>query len=171
MKAYPNGPTAPEVWILGSSDYGAQVAALFGLPYCYAWFFSDGKGGERAIDLYKRTYRPSARHPTPHCGLCVWALAAPTMEEAQHHLTSRVLSRINRDRGLLGPLQSPEDAAKALSSEDAARIAKIRADSFVGTGPHAAELSKLNGKPAKEPIRVYAGLHTAPMTKAGWTSS
>jgi len=45
VKAYPNGPTAPEIWILGSSDYGAQVAALFGLPYCYAWFFSDGKGG------------------------------------------------------------------------------------------------------------------------------
>jgi luciferase family oxidoreductase group 1 len=55
VKAYPNGPTAPETWILGSSDYGAQVAALFGLPYCYAWFFSDGKGGERAIDLYKRS--------------------------------------------------------------------------------------------------------------------
>ena len=67
-------PTAPEVWILGSSDYGAQVAALFGLPYCYAWFFSDGAGGERAIDLYKRTYRPSARHPEPHSALCVWAL-------------------------------------------------------------------------------------------------
>ena len=63
VKAFPQGATAPEVWILGSSDYGAQVAALFGLPYCYAWFFSDGAGGERAIDLYKRTNRPSARHP------------------------------------------------------------------------------------------------------------
>ena len=76
VKAFPQGATAPEVWILGSSDYGAQVAALFGLPYCYAWFFSDGAGGERAIELYKRTYRPSARHPEPHSGLCVWALAA-----------------------------------------------------------------------------------------------
>src|SRR5437899_3225512 len=104
--------------ILGSSDYGAQVAALFGLPYCYAWFFSDGAGGERAIDLYKRTYRPSARHPTPHSGLCVWALAAPTMEEAQHHLTSRVLSRINRDREPLRPPVSPEQAAKPLAPHD-----------------------------------------------------
>jgi luciferase family oxidoreductase group 1 len=135
VKAYPNGPTAPEIWILGSSDYGAQVAALFGLPYCYAWFFSDGKGGERAIDLYKRTYRPSARHPTPRSGLCVWALAAPSMEEAQYHLTSRVLSRINRDRGILGPLASPDDAAKVLATADPARIEKIRTDSFAGTGP------------------------------------
>ena len=77
VKAYPQGPTAPEVWILGSSDYGAQVAALFGLPYCYAWFFSDGAGGERAIDLYKRTYRPSARHPEPHSALCVLGARRP----------------------------------------------------------------------------------------------
>ena len=77
VQAYPQGPTAPEVWILGSSDYGAQVAALFGLPYCYAWFFSDGAGGERAIDLYKKSYRPSARHPEPHSALCVLGARRP----------------------------------------------------------------------------------------------
>jgi luciferase family oxidoreductase group 1 len=135
VKAFPHGPTAPEIWILGSSDYGAQVAALFGLPYCYAWFFSDGAGGERAIELYKRTFRPSARHPAPHCGLCVWALAAPTMEEAQYHLTSRVLSRVNRDRGFLGPLVSPDEAAKQLAGEDQERIARFRRNTFAGTGP------------------------------------
>jgi luciferase family oxidoreductase group 1 len=135
VKAFPQADTAPEVWILGSSDYGAQVAALFGLPYCYAWFFSDGAGGERAIELYKRTYRPSVRHPTPHSGLCVWALAAPTMEEAQYHLTSRVLSRINRDRGLLGPLVSPDEAAKELANHDQERIARFRRNTFAGTGP------------------------------------
>ena len=135
VKAFPQGDTAPEVWILGSSDYGAQVAALFGLPYCYAWFFSDGAGGERAIQLYKKNYRPSARHPEPRSGLCVWALAAPTMEEAQHHHSSRVLSRIRRDRGLLGPLLSPEDATRALEAEDQERITRIRESAFVGTGP------------------------------------
>ena len=57
------------------------------------------------------------------------------MEEAQYHLTSRVLSRINRDRGILGPLVSPDDAAKVLAPHDQARIEKIRKDSFVGTGP------------------------------------
>jgi luciferase family oxidoreductase group 1 len=135
VKAFPQGDTAPEVWILGSSDYGAQVAALFGLPYCYAWFFSDGASGERAIDLYKRTYRPSARHPEPRSGLCVWALAAETMDKAQYHFTSRALSRINRDKGLLGPLLPPDEAAKApLSSYEQARMEQFRKDSFVGTG-------------------------------------
>jgi len=135
VQAFPQGETSPEVWILGSSDYGAQVAALFGLPYCYAWFFSDGAGGQRAIDLYKRTYRPSARHPKPHSALCVWALAAPSMEEAQYHFTSRALSRINRDKGVLGPLVPPDEAATApLAPHEQARMEQFRKDSFVGTG-------------------------------------
>jgi luciferase family oxidoreductase group 1 len=135
VTAYPSGPTAPEVWILGSSDYGAQVAALFGLPYCFAWFFSDGAGGQRAIDLYRKNYRPSARHPEPHAALCVWALAADSMEEAQYHFTSRALSRINRDKGLLGPLVTPEMAAAAtLSPHEQEKLERFRKDSFVGTG-------------------------------------
>ncbi|WIM12190.1 LLM class flavin-dependent oxidoreductase [Enhydrobacter sp.] len=136
VKAYPNGPTSPEIWILGSSDYGAQVAALFGLPYCFAWFFSDGAGGERAIELYKKNYRPSARHPQPHSALCVWALAADSMEEAQYQLTPRALSRINRDKGLLGPLVAPEvAAAAALAPHEQAKMERLRKETFVGTGP------------------------------------
>ena len=161
VKAYPHTDTAPEVWILGSSDYGAQVAALFGLPYCYAWFFSDGAGGERAIELYKRTYRPSARHPKPHCGLCVFALAAPTMEEAQHHLTSRVLSRIRRDRGILGPLLNVEDAAEALKAEDQARIERIRRDSFAGTGPEVmARIVELKERVGVDEMAVVTWTHS-----------
>ena len=57
------------------------------------------------------------------------------MEEAQYHLTSRVLSRINRDRGLLGPLVSPDEAAKELANHDQERIAKFRRNTFAGTGP------------------------------------
>jgi len=170
VKAYPNGPTAPEIWILGSSDYGAQVAALFGLPYCYAWFFSDGKGGERAIDLYKRTYRPSARHPTPRCGLCVQALAAPTMEEAQYHLTPRVLSRINRDRGILGPLASPDDAAKVLQSADQERIAKIRRDSFAGTGPEVmARIVELKERVGVDEMAVVTWTHDEAVRQQSYT--
>ena len=169
VKAYPHTETAPEVWILGSSDYGAQVAALFGLPYCYAWFFSDGAGGERAIELYKRTYRPSARHPTPHCGLCVFALAAPTMEEAQHHLTSRVLSRIRRDRGILGPLLSVEDAAEALKAEDQARIERIRRDSFAGTGPEVmARIVELKERVGVDEMAVVTWTHSEEARRASY---
>src|SRR4051812_7583127 len=50
--AHPRGPTHPQLWILGSSDYGAQLAAHFGLPYAFAYFFSDGRGVEEALHLY-----------------------------------------------------------------------------------------------------------------------
>ena len=53
ITAQPAGDTAPEPWILGSSDYGAQVAAYFGLPYCFAHFITDGRGAEQALQVYR----------------------------------------------------------------------------------------------------------------------
>jgi luciferase family oxidoreductase group 1 len=171
VQAYPQGPTAPEVWILGSSDYGAQVAALFGLPYCYAWFFSDGAGGERAIDLYKKSYRPSARHPEPHSALCVLAFAASTMEEAQYHFTPRVLSRMHRDRGILGPLESPDAAAAALAKTyDPARVAQFRKDSFVGTGLEVVgRIEELKKRVGVDEMAVVTWTHDEKVRRASYT--
>ena len=134
VKAYPQSDTVPEVWILGSSDYGAQLAAHFGLPYCFAWFFTDGRGGQRAIDLYFQNYKPSERFPEPLTGLCVWCLAANTEEEAQHHYTSRAIWQLYRDRGIFSPMDSPEAAAaQPLSPQESARVEQLREESFVGT--------------------------------------
>jgi luciferase family oxidoreductase group 1 len=170
VKAFPQGETAPEVWILGSSDYGAQVAAHFGLPYCYAWFFSDGAGGERAIEIYKRTYKPSVRNPEPHSALCVSAFAAPTMEEAQYHLTPRLLSRLNRDRGILGPLASPEDAQAALKAYDAARIEKMRQDAFAGTAPEVAErIRELQTRVGVDEMAIVTWTHDEEARRQSYT--
>src|SRR3990167_4098642 len=76
VSANPTGPTAPELWMLGSSSYGAQLAAHYGLPYAFAWFITEGQGAREALALYRQLYRPSARHPKPQAVLCVWALAA-----------------------------------------------------------------------------------------------
>ena len=140
LKAQPQGETAPELWILGSSAYGAQVAAHFGLPYSYAWFFADGAMGEQALKLYRDNYKPSERHPEPRSGICVWALAAETHEEAQYHYTSRARWLLYRDRGLHLIFESPEDALAASYNErEEARIADLRKTSFVGTGPEVME--------------------------------
>jgi luciferase family oxidoreductase group 1 len=140
VKAYPLSETVPEIWMLGSSDYGAQVAAHFGLPYAFAWFFTDGKGGPEALKLYRELYRPSPRHPEPNAALCVWALAAETEEEAQFHFTSRARVRLLRDRGIFAPLEPPEVAAAHVTSDaEAARIADMRRINFVGTGTQVAE--------------------------------
>lgn len=140
VHAHPAGETEPEIWILGSSDYGAQLAAMFGLPYCFAWFFTDGQGALQALDLYRSQYRPSERHPEPHAGLCVWALAADSDEEAAWHFTSRARWRLFRDRGVFLPIEPPaEAAAHDYSPLEAARMEELRRAAFVGTGPAVAE--------------------------------
>jgi luciferase family oxidoreductase group 1 len=140
VRAYPAGDTAPEIWMLGSSDYGAQVAAHFGLPYAFAWFFTEGVGAAQALDLYRTLYQPSALHPEPHAALCVWALAADTEEEAQFHFTSRARFRLLRDRGVFAPLEPPDVAAAYPYTEaEAARLTEYRRTAFVGTGAQVAE--------------------------------
>jgi luciferase family oxidoreductase group 1 len=140
VRAYPQGDTAPEIWVLGSSDYGAQIAAHFGLPYAFAWFFTEGTGARQAIDLYRNLYRPSARHPEPHASICVWALAAESEEEAQFHFSSRARFRLLRDRGIFAPLEPPAVAtAYPYNDAEAERMAQLRASAFVGTGAQVAE--------------------------------
>jgi len=140
ITAHPLGPHAPEIWILGSSDYGAQLAAHFGLPYAFAYFFTDGVGAEQALELYRRLYQPSERHPEPRATLCIWALAAASDEEAQHHALSRDRWRIDRGRGVLGPLQSPAViAARGFDAGEVQGLATMRARSFVGSAQTVAE--------------------------------
>jgi luciferase family oxidoreductase group 1 len=134
VRAQPVGATAPEVWILGSSDYGAQVAAFFGLPYCFAHFITDGDGAEQALTLYRETFRPSAFLAAPCAALCVWAMAAETAEEAAHLFRSREMFRLGRDRGIYNPLPSPaEAAAHHYSASDLARIERVRERAIYGT--------------------------------------
>lgn len=139
IKAHPAGPSTPELWILGSSDYGAQLAAYFGLPYAYAYFFSDGRGTEEALGLYRRNYQPSARHPHPRATICVWALAADTEEEARHLLKTREHWRVGFEKGLREPLVTPEYAAAyAYSEAERAVVESVRRKAFVGTGEQVA---------------------------------
>jgi len=134
ITAHPRGPHAPEIWILGSSDYGAQLAAHFGLPYAFAYFFTDGVGAEQALALYRERYQPSERHPEPQATLCIWALVAASDDEARHHALSRDRWRIDRARGVLGPLQSPADiAARGFSDAEEQSLAPMRARAFVGS--------------------------------------
>jgi len=134
ITAHPLGPHAPEIWILGSSDYGAQLAAHFGLPYAFAYFFTDGVGAEQALALYRRLYNPSERHPKPQATLCIWALAAGSDEEAAHLALSRDRWRIDRGRGVLGPLQAPDDiAARGFDGAEEQSLASMRARAFVGS--------------------------------------
>ena len=141
ISAQPQGPTSPQMWILGSSNYGAQLAAHLGLPYAYAWFFSDGEGAEQALDLYRTNYRPSERYPQPRATICVWALAADTEAQAAHQLMTREYWRVRFEQGLLGPLVSPEQAAAhPFTGQERHRIDALRRSAMVGTGAQAAAM-------------------------------
>jgi luciferase family oxidoreductase group 1 len=111
IRAQPEVPTAPQVWILGSSDYGAQLAAHLGLPYCFAYFITDGRGAAEAIEQYQQSFRATAgRLTAPHSALGVFALCADTEAEAHRLYRSRELWRLSRDRGIFPPLPSIAEA-------------------------------------------------------------
>src|SRR3954454_1887844 len=134
VRAQPGGPTVPEVWILGSSDYGAQVAAYFGLPFCFAHFITDGQGVDQALGIYRDNFRPSAAHPLPWAGICVWAMTAATQDEAAWLFRSREMWRLGRDRGVFTALPSPEEAAaRSYSEAEMVRIERLRARALYGT--------------------------------------
>ena len=133
IHAYPAADTAPALWMLGSSDYGAQLAAHLGLPYAFAWFITDGEGAEQALAIYRETFRPGAGLIKPHATVCVWALAADTDEEAWRLFESRARWRMDRNLGRLGPLLPPDDAPRAWSPAEQVALDKLRANAIVGS--------------------------------------
>jgi luciferase family oxidoreductase group 1 len=161
VRAQPQGPTVPEVWILGSSDYGAQVAAHFGLPYCFAAFITDGEGATETMALYRDNYKPSFRHPQPHGAVCVWAVAGETEADAERLFSSRAMSRLARDRGLFVPLPSPEEAARHhFSASDRAHVERQKERAFWGTAARVgARLRALAAELQVEEIAILTTVH------------
>ena len=140
IMALPTGTTSPQLWILGSSAYGAQLAAHFGLPYAFAYFFSEGVGVDEALALYRRNYRPSERYPQPCATVCVWALAADEHNEARRLSMTREYWRVGFEKGLRMPLVSPEEAAAYPYTEaERALIERLRSSALVGSGAEVAE--------------------------------
>ena len=131
--AYPQSGTAPTVWMLGSSDYGAQLAAHLGLPYAFAYFITDGQGADEALQIYRETFRPSAGLAKPSAALCVWALAADTDEEALRLFESRARWKMDRNLGRIGPLLPPEEAARDYSPAEQFALQRLRESALIGS--------------------------------------
>jgi luciferase family oxidoreductase group 1 len=169
--AQPEGPTVPQAWILGSSEYGAQVAAHFGLPYCFAHFITDGQGCADAIGLYREMYRPSERHPTPYASVCVWALAAESEAAADYQYAARALWRLSRDRGVFVALPSPEEAAAhAWTEAERARAERGRARAIIGTGAQVvARLRALTEEVGADEAAVLSTAHDPAARRTSYT--
>ncbi len=160
IQAFPAGITAPTVWMLGSSDYGAQLAAELGLPYAFAYFITDGEGAAQALDLYRQNYKPSAAHPKPQALLCVWALAADTELEAWRLFQSRARARMDRNLGRNAALLSPDDAVRAWTHSEEQALQTLRLGAFVGTGQHVIQqLQALANKHDVDEIAIITWAH------------
>jgi luciferase family oxidoreductase group 1 len=108
LTAMPSGETSPEVWLLGSSDYSASLAAQFGLPFAFAHFISGD--AEPVTRMYRRHFRPSSRLSEPRVILCVAAIAAPTPEEAEELAATIDLWRLRIRNGVDLPVPSLDEA-------------------------------------------------------------
>ncbi|MDY8107954.1 LLM class flavin-dependent oxidoreductase [Fulvimarina sp. 2208YS6-2-32] len=111
VRAIPGEGTEVPVYILGSSLYGAQLAAYLGLPYAFASHFAPG-ALDQAVEIYRSTFRPSERFPEPYFILAANVFGAATDEEGRFLMSSMQQAFANLRSGNPGKLPRPiEDFA------------------------------------------------------------
>ncbi len=145
LRATPVATGIPEVWLLGSSDFSARLAARKGLPYVFAHHFS-GEGTAQIMDLYRRTFQPSDLSTVPRTFLTVNVVVAETSEEAERLVRPQLLAMVAlRTGGGLGPQRTVEEAAETVVAESHQELAaQMRAKWVVGTPESAvAEIREL----------------------------
>ena len=113
VRATPQAASAPRLWLLGSSEYSAHLAARLGLPYVFAHHFS-GEGTERALEIYRTEFRPSEELGAPRTFLTLNVVVADTAEEAR----ARALPALrNFSRLRTGEPLRPIDTVEAAAAE------------------------------------------------------
>ena len=108
VQAVPGAGLEVPLWVLGSSTYGAQLAAALGLPYAFASHFAPDALAQ-AMALYRQLFKPSAQLQQPHAMAGVNVVVADTDAEAIRLFTSHQQSFANLRRGRPGPQQPPID--------------------------------------------------------------
>ena len=133
VRAVPGAGTEVPIWILGSSTFGAELAARLGLPYAFASHFAPDDLFA-ALDVYRSRFKPSKQLDQPYAMVGVNVVAADTDEEARRLFTTVQQSFTNLVRGAGGKLQAPIDDIEAywtpLEKYQASRMLKY---SFVGS--------------------------------------
>ena len=118
VRAVPGEGLQVPVWILGSSLFGAQLAAALGLPYAFASHFAPD-ALDQALAIYRAKYQPSEANPKPHVMAAFNVIAADTEAQARRLFTSAQRQFVNLRRGTPGKLQPPVDVLDLSPAEDA----------------------------------------------------
>ena len=141
VRPMPQDVPLPPVYLLGSSDYSAQLAAHVGAGFSFAHHFSDFDP-VGPMTTYRAQYKPSEQRPQPHAILAVHVVAADTDAEAERLASSIDLNFARRRQGHFAPIPSPEEAAAySYTPTDRALIGRNRTRLIVGS--KAAALARL----------------------------
>jgi luciferase family oxidoreductase group 1 len=133
IQAVPGTGLRVPIWLLGSSLFSAQLAALLGLPFAFASHFAPGYLMQ-ALELYRRKFKPSRQLEQPHAMMGVNVFAADTDGEARRQFTSVQQAFINLRRGTPGPVPAPIDDINDYASKfELAQIEQALAYSAVGS--------------------------------------
>ena len=134
VRAVPGTGLKVPLYILGSSLFGAQLAAMFGLPFAFASHFAPD-ALLPALQIYRERFEPSAQLARPYAIVACNVVAAETDAEARRLFTSPQQSFVNLVRGTRGQLKPPiDDIETYWSSAERAHVQRMMSCSFVGTG-------------------------------------
>lgn len=114
LLATPAASSYPEIWLLGSSDYSARLAAQLGLAFAYAGHFGQLDPAE-VIGGYREGFRPSDRLERPRSMVCTSALVGSTDQEARYLAGPSSVQWLNLRRDVREPLPSPQEAQARLA--------------------------------------------------------
>ena len=159
VEAVPGTGLEVPLWILGSSLYGAQLAAALGLPYAFASHFAPADLAG-ALAAYRAGFRPSAQLKAPHAMVGVNVVVAPTDAEARRLFTSVQQGFANLLRGARGRLQPPiDDIESYWTPPEKAQASRMLACSFVGSPATVrAGLTQLVAETGADELIVAAGI-------------
>jgi luciferase family oxidoreductase group 1 len=133
VRAMPSDVPLPPIYLLGSSDYSAQLAGRIGAAFSFAHHFANFDAAE-AMRLYRDNFRPSPSHDKPYAILATHVVCADTDGEAERLAATVDLNIVRRAKGEFLPLASPEDAADYdYTPVDRARMAQNRTRLSVGS--------------------------------------
>jgi len=160
VRAIPGTGTHVPVWILGSSLYGAQLAAWAGLPYAFASHFAPGLL-EQALATYRQQFRPSKHLAKPYVMIAAGAFAADTDEEARFLRSSQLLAFARLRTGRPGPLPRPRaDLSDEIPRPVMAQVEAALSVSATGT-PQTIEreLSAILQRYQPDELMITAAIH------------
>jgi luciferase family oxidoreductase group 1 len=133
VQAVPGTGTKVPIWILGSSLFGAQLAAAYGLPYAFAAHFAPAHLME-AIEIYRSQFKPSSQCDRPYLMIGITGISADTDAEARRLFTSPQQAFANIVRGTRGRLRPPiDDIETYWSPAEKAQASAMLACAFVGS--------------------------------------